>query len=267
MKKSWALALIVATAASGACRSSGRVATGGGGPAANPLQKFVGEKMILRGAGDRKDAIVKRGESPSGSCDVAVQVASAIGAGDSARFTLDSLGRLRVADNVVGKCGRLVSPIELTVKGVDPARPDDWKDVLAAVLLTPEAYLAANGRPIAYAAEAEPKLAASPSHLGGGSDEHALGRKVAAWPKPVLSVEPSLPSPNGKIHHEGEVEFVVVVGADGRVFRPQVKTALSDEHTRYIGTVLQVWRFEPAKDGSSKAVPARYEGRTVFRIY
>jgi hypothetical protein len=57
-----------------------------------------------------------------------------------------------------------------------------------------------------------------------------------------------------------------VIGADGRTFRPEIKTPLSDEHTRYIASVLQVWRFDPAKAGD-KAVAARYEGRTVFKIY
>jgi hypothetical protein len=267
MKKSWiAVPLVLAGMAAGCRSGGGRVAVTDQRPVADPLQKFVGQKMVLRRFGDRKDAAIKRGEEPKGGCDVAVQVVSAAAAGDSARFTLDSLGRLRVGGNPVGRCDRLASPITLTVRGVDAARPDSWSDVLASTLLTPEAYLASQGRPLPYAPEPEPVLAAAAGHKSGNAEERTLGRKVTSWPKPVLSVEPAVASPGGKIQHEGEVEFVAVVGADGRVFRPEVKTPLSDEHTRYIASVLQVWRFDPAKAGD-KAVAARYEGRTVFKIY
>ena len=266
MKKSWiAVSLALAGLAAG-CRSGGRTTVSQPKPGADPLQKFVGQKMVLRHFGDRKDAAIKRGEEPKGGCDVAVNVVAATAVGDSARFTLDSLGRLRVGGNPVGKCGGLATPITLTVRGVNAGQPDTWSDVLASTLLTPEAYLAANGRPLPYAPEPEPKLAASASHASGDAEERTLGRKVTTWPKPVLSVEPSISSPGGKVHHEGEVEFITVVGADGRVFRPTVKTPLSDEHTRFISNVLLVWRFDPAKAGD-KTVPARYEGRTVFTIY
>jgi hypothetical protein len=264
MKKPWIFASLVLAGLTGGCRSGGRTSVGEQKPGADPLRQFVGQKMVLRHFGDDKTAVVKRGDKPSGGCDMAVQVAAAVAAGDSVKFTLDPLGRIRVGGNVVGKCGGQPTQTTLTAKGVDPARPDDWRDVLAVALLSPEAYLAANGRPLAFAPEPEPKLAASASATGD-SEERRLGRRVTVWPKPVLSVEPAVRG-SGKVKHEGELEFSAVVGSDGRVFRPELKTPLSDEHARYVATVLQVWRFEPAREGE-KSVPARYEGRTVFKIY
>lgn len=265
MKKSWVAASLVLAGLAAGCRSGGRVTVGDQKPGADPLGHFVGQKMVLRHYGDRKEGVLKRGDAPKGGCDMAVQVAAATATGDSVRFTLDPLGRILVGGNVVGKCGGQPGQIALTVKGVNPARPDEWRDVLAGGLVTPEAYLAAHGRPIAASPEPEPKLAASGTATSGDAEERRLGRRVTAWPKPVLSVEPAVRG-GGKIKHEGELQFVAVVGSDGRVFRPEVKTPLSDEHARYVSTVLQVWRFEPAREGD-KAVPARYEGRTVFRIY
>src|SRR5688500_13472287 len=107
MKKSWiAVSLVLAGLAAG-CRSGGRVSVSEQRPGADPLQKFVGQKMVLRQFGDRKDASFKRGDSTKGGCDVAVQVAAAVASGDTVRFTLDSLGRLLVGGNPVGKCGKL----------------------------------------------------------------------------------------------------------------------------------------------------------------
>lgn len=265
MKKSWVAASLLVSGLAGGCRSGGRVSVSEQKPGADPLRQFVGQKMVLRHFGDDKEATLKRGDQPKGGCDMAVQVAAATASGDNVRFTLDPLGRIRIGGNVVGKCGGQPAQIVLNVKGVDPARPDEWRDVLAPALLSPEGYLAAHGRPLAFAPEPEPKLAASGGTTGGDSEERRLGRKVTAWPRPVLSVEPAVRS-GGKVKHEGELEFVAVVGSDGRVFRPEVKTPLSDEHMRYVATVLQVWRFEPAKEGE-KPVPARYEGRTTFKIY
>lgn len=265
MKKSWIAASLVLAGLAGGCRSGGRVSVSEQKPGADPLRHFVGQKMVLQHFGDDRSVTLQRGDKPRGTCDMAVQVAAATASGDSVRFTLDPLGRIRVGGNVVGKCSGQPAQIALTVKGVDPARPDDWRDVLAPGLLTPEAYLAAKGRPLAFAPEPEPKLAAASASMPGDAEERRLGRRVTEWPKPVLSVEPAVRA-GGKLKHEGELEFIAVVGSDGRVFRPEVKTPLSDEHMRYVSTVLQVWRFEPAKEGQ-KAVPARYQGRTVFKIY
>jgi hypothetical protein len=191
-------------------------------------------------------------------------VLSATPADGGARFVLTSLGRVRVGDGpAAGRCQHLVSPIALTLKGAGSS-PDEWRRAVGAVLLTPEAYLAANGKTYAYSPEPEPKLAATASSTGD-SDERSLGRRVTVWPKPLFSIEPAI-SGGGRVQHQGEVDFKLVVGADGRPFRPEVTTPLSDEHTKHVMSVLSLWRFEPAREGD-KPVPARYNGRTVFSIY
>jgi hypothetical protein len=266
MRKYRVVALLVLAAAVGGCRSSRRISVSEEQPGVDPLRQLVGQKLILRHFGDRKDVVAKPGESRKGTCDVAVTVTDAAAVPDGARLVLSSLGRVRVGDApTVGRCGRLASPIALTLKGINVSRPEEWRPFLATILAPSEAYLTSHGRNFKYAAEPEPKIFANRSPVTD-DEGRRLATRVTAWPKPLLAVEPAVASPGGKVHHEGEVEFSAVVGADGRVFKPHVKTSLNDEHTHHVASVLTLWRFEPAREGD-RAVPALYEGRTVFRIY
>jgi hypothetical protein len=257
-------ALVVLAVAVGGCRSSGRVSVHEERPGIDPLKEYVGQRLVLRHFGDRKDVAVRAGDDRKATCDVAVQVSAATAVDGGIRFLLQSLGRVRVGDSTVGRCDGLASPITLTAKGINPAKPDEWRTFIASILQTPEAYLTAHGKSFQYAPEPEPKVAAR-AGVVGEDEERRLGRRVTAWPKPVFAIEPAISS-TGKVHHQGEVEFEVVVGADGRPFRPKVTTPLSEEHTQHVTSVLQLWRFEPAREGD-KPVPAHYEGRTVFSIY
>jgi hypothetical protein len=256
--------LVLLAVAVGGCRSSGRISVQEERPGADPLKEYVGQRLVLRHFGDRKDVAVKPGDNRTATCDAAVQVAAATAADGGIRFLLNSLGRARVGETAVGRCQRLASPITLTVRGVNAARPDEWRTFVGSILQTPEAYLAAQGKTYQYAPEPEPKIAAR-SGAVGELEEKQLGRRVTAWPKTLFSIEPAVSS-NGKVQHQGEVEFRLVVGADGRPFRPVVVTPLSEEHTKHVTSVLHLWRFEPAREGE-KAVPAYYEGRTVFYVY
>src|SRR5205809_257310 len=124
MRKTSVLALLVLAGVAGACRSSGpvTVAAEPGGP--DPLAAFAGQKLILRHFGDRAVAVAKPGETRKGTCDVAVEVVSAVAAPDGVRFNLTSLGRVRVGDGpTIGQCEKLVSPIALTLKGVHAGIP------------------------------------------------------------------------------------------------------------------------------------------------
>jgi hypothetical protein len=256
--------LVLLAVAVGGCRSSGRISVQEERPGVDPLKEYVGQRFVLRHFGDRKDVAVKPGDDRKATCDAAVQVAAATAVEGGIRFLLNSLGRARVGDATVGRCQRLASPITLTVKGVNPTRVDEWRTFVASILQTPEAYLAAQGKTYQFAPEPEPKVAAR-AGVVGEDEEKRLGRRVTAWPKPLFSIEPAVSS-GGKVQHQGEVEFHVVVGADGRTFRPVVTTPLSEEHTKHITSVLHLWRFQPAREGD-KAVPAYYDGRTVFYIY
>jgi hypothetical protein len=81
----------------------------------------------------------------------------------------------------------------------------------------------------------------------------------------LLSVEPVLRDPSRRIHQQGEVEFVAVVGTDGRLRNPVPKTGLEERHEALIKRALAAWRLEPARQGD-RPVAARVLLRTALMI-
>lgn len=220
---------------------------------------LVGQKLLLRGVGDESQATVKPGKPPKGKCDVAVEVQSADPIANGVRLSLRSLGRVRIGEAAtVGPCKALAARITLTLTGGQEGHIEE-------LLQTPEAYLAAHGQPLpTHETVPEPKAAAD-RRPAAPEEAHHLARRITVWPKPLLSIEPALSS-NGKVHHEGEIEFDVVVGADGRLFDARLLTPQDENKERDIESVLALWRFEPGREGKT-LVPAHYNGRTVLRIY
>ena len=110
-----------------------------------------------------------------------------------------------------------------------------------------------------------PREIASPDVLAP-APEAGLGRKVTAWPKLLLSVSPYAHAPSGRLRQESEVEFDAVVGTDGRVHEPRIKTALSSAHQDLVLGALSRWRYEPAHTASAP-VAARISSRLALRLY
>jgi hypothetical protein len=249
------------------CRSGQKIVIPDEGNARPALSSWVGQNLVLRYYGEHSALILKPGEAPKGTCDVAVRVAAVEPVPSGVHFSLDAIGRLRIADgSTVGTCKLLVPHVDLTLKPADATHPDGWRPHLEKVLLTPEAYLAANGRPFDIAVSKEaPKEVADPSIMASEEARRAA-RKVTAWPKPLFLVEPAFAAANKNAHYEGEVAFEAVIGADGRLSQPKVKTPLDAEQVKRVASALELWRFEPAHEADRK-VAARYEGRTVLRIY
>jgi hypothetical protein len=109
------------------------------------------------------------------------------------------------------------------------------------------------------------KEIASPD-VHSAATESVLGRKVKAWPKVLLSVSPYVHAPSGRLRQESEVEFDAVVGTDGRVHDPKLKTALSESHQAVVLTALSRWRYEPARTADAP-VAARISSRLNLRLY
>lgn len=259
----WALVLVVSVAG---CRSGGTRVQTATDPA-SALGELVGQQRILTRYGDRRSVSAKRGESgPTPGCDMAVEIAAAAPSSKGVLLTLSPIGIPRVGDGRAAVCKERPSQILLTLEDVDAGSNAAVKAAVDGVLPAPDAFLVARGKTFDLAEQPAPKLAADPSNTAE-AEARTLARKVKTWPKPLLSVEPTVRVAKGsKVRHEGELEFTAVVGADGRLYRPQVKTALSDDHEKRVQSVMKLWRFEPAEDGDKKAVAARYDGRTVFRI-
>jgi hypothetical protein len=254
------VALVLGGTVGSGCRSAGPARPQATGPArTDPLAGWVGETRILRHRGDQGKWSVKQQDlrSASGQCDVAVEVRQARFDRGTAAFTLETIGRPRLARRGARqeRCADDQPQIAFSVSGFDAgASSANVEAGLAGVLQTPEAYLKAN----AVAFEAPAASGGTDAPLG----DHHLTKKAAR----VLWVDAITKDPSGRVHHEAEVEFKAVVGRDGRLREPKLATGLSEEHEKRILRVLPLWRFEPARKGTDPA-SANVSERMVFRIY
>ena len=256
-----ALALVLLSAA---CRSAGPKTTGPGTPGRDPLRAYVGDVRVLRGRADQKAVTVSAKDRLSGDCDMAVRVRSAGFDKRGATFALETVGRPAVSGREP-HCKSIQPAIQLTVAGVSASSPD-LASRIDSVLQTPEAYLRAKGIAFDRSADAAAiKDVASPDVLAP-APEASLGRKVKDWPKLLLSVNPYVRDSSGRVKQESEVEFEAVVGTDGRVHDPKLKTALSQTHQDLVLSALSRWRYEPARTAEAP-VASRISSRLNLRIY
>lgn len=262
MKRSLPVALVAVLLSAG-CQS-GRPKTGSAAPAGrDPLRPYVGDVRVLRAKADEKSFTVSPKQKLSGECDMAVRVRSAGFQKGGALFSLETIGRPAVAGRE-GRCRRVQPVVQLLVAGLTPASSDLVARV-DAVLQTPEAYLATKGVTFDRPPGEMGKDIASPDILAA-APEAVLGKKVKAWPKVLLSVSPYVHDTTGRIRQESEVEFDAVVGTDGRVHDPKLKTALSEAHQAVVLSALSRWRYEPARTADNP-VAARINSRLNLRIY
>jgi hypothetical protein len=253
-----AVAVLLAAGAGAGCRSAGpRTPTAATGPRVDTAAPLVGQMRIYRHRGDDARASVKRQDlrSLSGDCDVVVEVRQARVERGTATLALEMLGRPRVARRGARqeRCGNDQPQLTLNVSGVDASSAAALESALADVLQTPEAYLRA------HSVTFDLPPSSAPQEPPG---EHVLTRK----PERLLWVDAIQHDPRGRVHHEGEVEFTAVVGADGRLREPRLTTGLSESQERGVLRVMPLWRFQPARRGDA-VVAARVTDRLVFRIY
>lgn len=244
-----------------ACRTAGPELAPGAG---SSLTTYVDQLRVLRHDGSKAKLRLSGRERAAEGCLVAVRVRSAAFQKDAARFSLETLGEPRLRDQR-SVCRRMQPQVELTIPGMASAGAAHLVAGVDAVLQTPEAYLKAKGVNFARPAAEAPKEWAS-REVAASSAEQALGRQLAAWPQPLLSIDPWYHDPSGRVKHLGLVEMDAVVGADGHLYRPRFKTSLSDLHQGAMTRVLPLWRFEPARRGNAP-VAARVSLTPVLRIY
>ena len=262
MKRSLRVALAAVLLAAG-CRSAGPKG-GAVRPGPDPLRAYVGEVRILRAKADERSVTAGGKQRLTGDCDMVVRVRSAGFQKGGALFSLETVGRPAVSGREP-RCRQVQPMIQLLVSGAT-ASASDLVARVDEVLQTPEAYMRSKG--VAFdrpAAAAVPKEVASPDVLGPAA-EATLGRKVTAWPKLLLSVSPYVHDTSGRLRQESEVEFEGVVGTDGRLHEPRLKTALSPAHQDAVLGALSRWRYEPAHTAEAP-VPARITSRLALRIY
>jgi hypothetical protein len=264
MKRSLPRLVLVALVAA-ACRTAGPKAPVGG-PAAAPdlVAPYVGQLRVLRHKGDERRLTVRPQERFGGDCDVAVRVRTVGFDKGTARFSLETLGLPNVSGR--GSVCRQVQPgMQLFVSGfaAQPS-PEDVAARVDALLQTPDAFLRAKGVTFDLPAGKFPAQIANQDPVAK-PEERVLASKVTAWPKLLLSVDVRFNDISGRVQHQGEVEFEGVVGDDGRLHEPRVRTPLAEAHTDAVLAALSLWRYEPARRGDER-VGARLRSRLVLRI-
>jgi hypothetical protein len=265
MTRSWyglaLLALLVP-----ACKTAGPK-----GPPSPPtplsplLRPYEGALRVLPHRGNERALTLKAGAGLTGDCDVAVRIRSVAFDNGTARFALENLGLPRVGERRV-KCKRLEPGTKLVLTGLPPGSvTPDVTARIDEVLPTPEAYLRAKGtafdRP---PGEAPSEVASEQPDANDG--EQKLARRVVAWPRRLLSVDPTYRDPSRHVRVERLVAFEGVVGTDGRLHRPVIKGSLDPVHEAAVLGVLPFWRFEPARR-SDAPVAARVPLELAFRLY
>ncbi len=248
-----------------ACKTAGpRVAPATTAPK-DPLAAYVGELRLLRHGAEKGKLRLDARSRPAGACAVAVRVRAAAFVKGSAQLSLETLGTPRVREERVS-CKRIQPQLELVVSGFS-ASPDaaELTARLDAILQTPEAYLASKNVRFDLAPGEVPAQVAS-QEVFATAVETSLGRRVTAWPLPLLSVDPWYRERSGRIRQQSEVELDAVVGTDGRLHKPRIRTTLSDVHASCVLRALPLWRFTPARRADA-LVAARVALRPVLHIY
>lgn len=229
------------------------------------LQPYEGALRVLAHEGDERVLTLRPGEKLTGECDLAVRVRSVAFDNGTTRFALETLGLPKVGERRV-KCKRVEPAIQLVLTG-SPSGPvtPELTARIDQVLLTPEAYLQVNGTAFDRApGEAPSDVASRQSDANEG--ERRLARAVVAWPRLLLSVDPTYRAPSGHSHFERLVAVEAVVGTDGRLHRPQIKTSLDPAHEAAVLRTLPLWRLEPARRADGP-VGARIPLELALRVY
>jgi hypothetical protein len=264
MKHSLSIALLLVVLGPG-CKTAGPKTPPGPPVLPDPLGEYVGELRIVGHEEGKQTIKARPGQTAGGGCHVAVHVRTVTVEKGGVRFSLDTLGLPKVKGQGA-RCRRARPGLMLIVEGLaEGAGPEVVRAELDKVLRTPEAYLETKGVPFDRPPGEAPTEVAS-REVFSGTAEQNLGRHVTAWPEVLLSVDPWYYDSSGRVRQEGEVEMDAIVGTDGRLYEPNVRTGLSSSYEKAVRRVLPLWRFEPARRGE-EPVAARILLRPVFRIF
>ena len=267
------LAVALAVAGQAGCRSAGAPPPKPTAPGyrADAGRALVGQRRVLRFYGNMKTVSLKMGDlaHQSGPCDIAVEIKTAVFTGDAVRFSLEPIGRPRLEgrprdDGKTSPCWQLPAETILVVADLDASSADTLAAEAGKILLTPDAYLQIHGVPFDHPAAGEPKEVADAQPTASAAAQR-LAEAVTTKERRVLAIDPVYHSENRKVRYEGQVDFVAVVGTDGRLYQPQLTTSLG-EHDEEVLRVLPLWRYEPARRGN-QPVAVRHRDTTVFRIF
>jgi hypothetical protein len=264
-----AVAVLMVVAGAAGCRSGqGPGAAAPSAPAAaGDVRQLVGQARILRHRGHEKKVSLRGDDvrTLAGGCDVAVEVRQAALDQGTLKLALAHVGQPRGASQSRSRRRGCVPAREATLTLTRVGNDAALRSALAAVLPTPEEYLAAMGTRFDRAAAAPAAPVADSS--GATNEERAAARQVTVWPVALLTVDAGVPVASKRVgRRESEVDFTGVVGADGRLYDVKITSPLVDEHVKQLQRAFALWRYQPARAGD-KELPARITGRAVLRMY
>lgn len=218
-----------------------------------------GTKFILYGLGERKEINLKKDQlaKAGGTCDIAVRVVQGFVEKGEVRMQLLSIGRPDIPGQPRRACGQTPDAYDLRVSGFAPDEPlDSVNTALEGILKTPEQYLAARG--VRYDLPLDPPseaFYAHPTYGGAGTIQPSL----------VLHVEPTYSEQARQAKVQGSLRIQMVVGADGRPYKPNVSTPFGYGLDEMALEAVSLWRFQPCrKDGVARPTVAVVE--TTFRL-
>jgi hypothetical protein len=248
-----------------ACQSAPKAPPAAPASLPEALRPYEGALRVLPHRGDERALTLRPGTRLTGDCDIAVRIRSVAFEKGDARFALETVGQPKVGERRV-RCRRIEPTIQLVLAGFasGPVTPEVTARI-DEVLLTPEAYLRAKGTAFDRAPGDAPSEVASRLSDANG-DERRLARGIAAWPRLLLSVDPTRRAVSGGGRFERLVALEAVVGTDGRLYRPQIKASLDPAHEGAVMSVVPFWRFEPARRGDAP-VGARVRLELALRVY
>jgi TonB family protein len=264
MKRPLLVALLLAVLGP-ACKTAAPPAPPGAAMLPEPFGEYPGGVRVLPRVGDDQTIRVEPGKPrKTGPCDLAVQIRSVTLDNGAARFALDTIGLPRVGGQTA-RCPKARPGRALIVEGLEGVAASEVRARVDEVLQTPETYLGSKGLTFDLPPGEVPTEIASQVPSAGAA-ELGLGRRVTAWPRALLSVDPWYHDPSGRVRQEGEVEVEVVVGTDGRAYGPRVRTGMGSTHEQAVLRVLPLWRFEPARREGGP-VAARILLHPALRIF
>ncbi len=218
------------------------------------LNSYVGKSLILRSYGDLLKVTVKRKNigQPAGTCDKAVEILKATQKKDKVIFRLEQIGNIMVGGP--SRCYNVWTETEFAISDLGDISSQDFAAMLQDVFLTPEAYLARNGRPFNFM----PSEETGPVVTAG---------KDVSLPRPVLQIDPTLTDEARRSRIEKSLVRVnIVFGTDGRIHSPRVMASPGYGLDQQALRVLPLWRFEPARQGD-KLVACQSEIQFTFAVY
>ena len=223
------------------------------------VQSLVGQKLILRYFGEAKEANVRKGDLSrlKGTCDVAVQMRAAGWMRDKVQLQWELIGTPSIPGQPRGVCGNnsLIGAGRIEISGFDKDESvESLAASLAAILQSPEQYLAAKG--IQF-------------NLKPGADSENAGpapKEPYDKPKTLLAIDATFSEEARRAKQQGVVVVAMNIGSDGRIHSPRIVRTAGYGLDEMALKVLPLWRYEPARK-LDKVISVPMNMQMSFELY